>query len=150
MAFLGQEPMLVGGGWHLPRRPARGSPPPSPRITCWLTLAATPGPTKRQHAPPNTLLPAADVVLWPDRSIIKQSYDARERLQDPSLPLHLGFGNLNGDGFGIGWYAASQERREQDPTPCMFKSVTPAWWVLYMWRAAAARALAWEEGAGDG
>ena len=29
----------------------------------------------------------ADVVLWPDRSIIKQSYDARERLKDPSLPF---------------------------------------------------------------
>lgn len=32
----------------------------------------------------------ADVVLWPDRSIIKQSYDARERLKDPTLPFHLG------------------------------------------------------------
>ncbi|KAI8475320.1 MAG: nucleophile aminohydrolase [Monoraphidium minutum] len=68
----------------------------------------------------------ADVVLWPDRSIIKQSYDARERLQDPSLPFHLGFGNLNGDGFGIGWFN-TEERREQDPSPCMFKSITPAW-----------------------
>ena len=62
----------------------------------------------------------------PDRSIIKQSYDARERLQDPSLPNHLGFGNLNGDGFGIGWYAPD-ELREGDPTPCMYKSITPAW-----------------------
>ncbi|KAF8073182.1 Cndp1 [Scenedesmus sp. PABB004] len=68
----------------------------------------------------------ADVVLWPDRSIIKQSYDARERLQDPSLPNHLGFGNLNGDGFGIGWYTPD-ELREGDPTPCMYKSITPAW-----------------------
>ena len=41
----------------------------------------------------------ADVVLWPDRSIIKQSFDARERLGDPALSLP---GNLNGDGFGIG------------------------------------------------
>ena len=68
----------------------------------------------------------ADVVLWPDRSIIKQSYDARERLQDPSLPQHLGFGNLNGDGFGIGWFN-TEERRAVDPAPCMFKSITPAW-----------------------
>ena len=45
----------------------------------------------------------ADVVLWPDRSIIKQSYDARERKMDTSLPSHLAYGNLNGDGFGIGW-----------------------------------------------
>lgn len=32
----------------------------------------------------------ASSVLWPERSIIKQSYDARERLLDPSLPAHLG------------------------------------------------------------
>jgi predicted glutamine amidotransferase len=94
----------------------------------------------------------ADVVLWPRHSIIKQSYDARERLRDPSLPMHLGFGNLNGDGFGIGWYApeaaaggggASEThhhgshhgqthhgqgpRRAVDPSPCLFKSITPAW-----------------------
>lgn len=31
----------------------------------------------------------ADVVLWPDRSILKQSYDARERKMDASLPCHL-------------------------------------------------------------
>lgn len=66
----------------------------------------------------------ADVVLWPDRSIIKQSYDARERKQDPSLPMHLGFGNLNGDGFGIGWFLPDQEK---DPSPCVFTSITPAW-----------------------
>eukprot|EP00798_Chlamydomonas_sp_ICE-L_P015336 gene15336-21422_t len=68
----------------------------------------------------------ADVVLYPDRSIIKQSYDARERLQDPSLPAHVGFGNLNGDGFGIGWFSAD-DQRAKDPTPCVFTSVTPAW-----------------------
>ena len=31
----------------------------------------------------------ADVVLWPDRSILKQSYDARERKMDATLPQHL-------------------------------------------------------------
>ena len=67
----------------------------------------------------------ADVVLWPDRSIIKQSYDARERIMDISLPSHLAHGNLNGDGFGIGWHNASAE--PPDPTPCVFTSVTPAW-----------------------
>jgi hypothetical protein len=60
------------------------------------------------------------------RSIIKQSYDAKERKQDPSLPMHLGFGNLNGDGFGIGWFSPD-ERREADPSPCVFTSITPAW-----------------------
>ena len=69
---------------------------------------------------------AADCVLWPDRSIIKQSYDARERKQDPSLPMHVGFGNLNGDGFGIGWFS-NEDRREADPSPCVFTSITPAW-----------------------
>jgi len=38
----------------------------------------------------------ADVVVRPSRSIIKQSYDARERRNDSSLPFHLGYGNLNG------------------------------------------------------
>lgn len=50
----------------------------------------------------------ADVVTYPKRSIIKQSYDARERLLDPTLPDHLGFGNLNADGFGIGFYSAEE------------------------------------------
>ncbi|GAX84568.1 hypothetical protein CEUSTIGMA_g11989.t1 [Chlamydomonas eustigma] len=68
----------------------------------------------------------SDVVLWPDRSIIKQSYDARERLKDPTLPFHLGHGNLNGDGFGIGWYCPEHQRRT-DPAPCVFTSITPAW-----------------------
>ena len=31
----------------------------------------------------------ADVVVHPSRSIIKQSYDARERRNDSSLPFHL-------------------------------------------------------------
>ena len=34
----------------------------------------------------------ADIVLWPSRSIIKQSYEARERRNDSSLPFHLGYG----------------------------------------------------------
>ncbi|KAI8105103.1 hypothetical protein M9435_000274 [Picochlorum sp. BPE23] len=66
----------------------------------------------------------ADVVLWPSRSIIKQSYEARERRNDSSLPCHLGYGNLNGDGFGIGWYSPCSMN---DASPCTFTSVTPAW-----------------------
>lgn len=97
----------------------------------------------------------ADIVLWPQRSIIKQSYDARERKGDPNLPFHLAHGSLNGDGcvqwrmrgstnhyhihrhalgvrvecgcrFGIGWFSP-EERRAVDPAPCVFTSVTPAW-----------------------
>ena len=71
-------------------------------------------------------------ILWPDRSIIRQSYDARERLLDPSLPAHLGFGNLNADGFGIGWYTnpspcEARMHGVDKVTPCTFKSITPAW-----------------------
>jgi hypothetical protein len=64
-----------------------------------------------------------------DRSIIRQSYDARERLLDPTLPAHLGHGNLNADGFGIGWYtrASPCEPSVAQNTPCTFKSITPAW-----------------------
>ena len=65
-------------------------------------------------------------MLYPSRSIIKQSYEARERRNDSTLPFHLGYGNLNGDGFGIGWYSSSQVIRS-DPCPCTFTSVTPAW-----------------------
>lgn len=74
----------------------------------------------------------ARTILWPDRSFIRQSYDARERLLDPSLPAHLGHGNLNADGFGIGWYSVSSPCQAQmqgtdKQTPCTFKSITPAW-----------------------
>lgn len=91
------------------------------RFTAHVHAAATSSPPLYSHTSPHTLKSTG-----PDRSIIKQSYDARERLQDPSLPNHLGFGNLNGDGFGIGWYAPD-DLREGDPTPCMYKSITPAW-----------------------
>ena len=53
----------------------------------------------------------ADLLTRSDQSLIRQSFEARER-QEP----------LNGDGFGVGWYAD-----ETDPTPCVFTSVQPAW-----------------------
>lgn len=40
------------------------------------------------------------------------------------------YGNLNGDGFGIGWFSQHQECKPQDPSPCVFTSVTPAWYNL--------------------
>lgn len=54
----------------------------------------------------------ADWLIRPSNSLIRQSYRARE-MPEP----------LNGDGFGIGWYAGSGP----DPTPCLFTSLTPAW-----------------------
>lgn len=58
---------------------------------------------------------------------LQQSYDARERLTDHTLPFHLGYGNLNGDGSGIGWFANNTCGTLLDTTPCTFTSVTPAW-----------------------
>lgn len=52
-----------------------------------------------------------DLLYKPKHSIIKQSYQATE-MEEP----------LNGDGFGIGWYA-----RDIEPEPAVFTSVRPAW-----------------------
>lgn len=57
----------------------------------------------------------------------QQSYDARERKNDSSLPHHLVYGNLNGDGFGIGWFGTCAGCRPDAGNPCVFTSVTPAW-----------------------
>ncbi|PRP74395.1 hypothetical protein PROFUN_10293 [Planoprotostelium fungivorum] len=59
----------------------------------------------------------ADLLTYPTRSIITQSYASRERLQ----------GNTNGDGFGVGWYPPDDASGEQSGTPCVYTSVTPAW-----------------------
>lgn len=53
----------------------------------------------------------ADLLYRPANSLIMQSHHARER-EEP----------LNGDGFGVGWYAPLI-----DPSPCVQRSVTPAW-----------------------
>jgi ergothioneine biosynthesis protein EgtC len=53
----------------------------------------------------------SDLITRSEQSLIRQSFKARER-KEP----------LNGDGFGVGWYA-----HEIDPTPCVFTAVTPAW-----------------------
>lgn len=56
-------------------------------------------------------IPIADLVTRPAHSLIRQSYKARER-QEP----------LNGDGFGLAWYAPDISRH-----PATFRDVTPAW-----------------------
>ena len=53
----------------------------------------------------------ADLLYRPTNSLIMQSYHARERAEP-----------LNGDGFGVGWYVP-----DTDPTPCVQRSVSPAW-----------------------
>lgn len=62
---------------------------------------------------------AADLVTRPSRSIITQSFDARERLT--ADPLHPGY--LNGDGFGLGWYSSNPN----DVIPCVYRQARPAW-----------------------
>lgn len=53
-----------------------------------------------------------DQLLYqPDHSLIKQSYKAKE-MEEP----------LNGDGFGIGWYA-----NQLSNEPAVFNSIRPAW-----------------------
>lgn len=54
----------------------------------------------------------SDLLTKPAHSIINQSFDSRLRL-DMRNPI-------NGDGFGVGYYAANNE-------PCIFKAITPAW-----------------------
>src|SRR5699024_6136821 len=56
-------------------------------------------------------LPIDDLLYKPDHSLIKQSYQAHE-LPEP----------LNGDGFGLGWYAP-----EVSSEPAVFTSIMPAW-----------------------
>eukprot|EP00049_Salpingoeca_infusionum_P026151 m.24071 g.24071 ORF g.24071 m.24071 type:complete len:1374 (-) comp8560_c0_seq1:2404-6525(-) len=65
----------------------------------------------------------ADLVTRPTRSIIAQSYEARERITER--------GYLNGDGFGLGWYplpvAGVPSTGQETIKPCIFKSTGPAW-----------------------
>ena len=53
----------------------------------------------------------ADLLYRPANSLILQSFHAKERTEP-----------LNGDGFGVGWYAP-----QISSTPCVFASLTPAW-----------------------
>lgn len=54
----------------------------------------------------------SDLLTKPAHSIINQSFDSRLRL-DMRNPI-------NGDGFGVGYYTASNK-------PCIFRAITPAW-----------------------
>ena len=64
----------------------------------------------------------SDLLLKTEQSLIIQSFHAKER-QEP----------LNGDGFGVGWYAP-----EIDPTPCVYTSIQPAWSNRNLFRLAEA------------
>jgi glutamine amidotransferase len=79
---------------------ARRDGPPPPRRSAVCRFAFYLGTPIRMSA----------LVTEPDNSIIRQSYRAKER-EEP----------LNGDGFGVGWYATG------DVVPAVFRSLTPAW-----------------------
>jgi ergothioneine biosynthesis protein EgtC len=51
------------------------------------------------------------LLIEPDHSLIRQSTHSKER-EEP----------LNGDGFGVGWYASGRSAE-----PAVFRSITPAW-----------------------
>ena len=53
----------------------------------------------------------SSLLLEPEHSLIHQSVRSKER-EEP----------LNGDGFGVGWYA-----NELSHEPAVFRSITPAW-----------------------
>jgi len=53
----------------------------------------------------------SSLIIEPTHSLIRQSTHSLER-EEP----------LNGDGFGIGWYA-----RDHTTEPAVFRSITPAW-----------------------
>lgn len=53
----------------------------------------------------------SSLLVEPEHSLIRQSTHSRER-EEP----------LNGDGFGVGWYAADPRLE-----PAVFRSITPAW-----------------------
>ena len=53
----------------------------------------------------------ADLISRPVNSLIRQSFKSKERSEP-----------LNGDGFGVGWYAP-----EIAAVPSVFTSITPAW-----------------------
>mmetsp|Transcript_129705 Transcript_129705/g.193069 ORF Transcript_129705/g.193069 Transcript_129705/m.193069 type:complete len:318 (+) Transcript_129705:37-990(+) len=63
--------------------------------------------------PQNPIL-MSNLLILPPRSIIHQSYACELREKSPSSAL-------NGDGFGVGWYANSSI------SPCIFTSISPAW-----------------------
>lgn len=54
--------------------------------------------------------------------------DARHSLVAQSLDSPLGAETVNGDGFGLGWYPASNgDDSGQPPKPGLFRSMEPAW-----------------------
>lgn len=56
-------------------------------------------------------IPVASLVTDPHHSMIRQSFKSRERSEP-----------LNGDGFGVAWYA-----KDHSDQPAVFRDISPAW-----------------------
>jgi len=56
-------------------------------------------------------IPVSSLVTDPHHSMIRQSFKAKERSEP-----------LNGDGFGVAWYA-----RDYSNEPAVFRDISPAW-----------------------
>ena len=71
-----------------------------------------------------------DLLYRSERSIIRQSFDARERLGGTGGAVYE-VGNLNADGFGLGWYRNDDQTCAKNVVhqhqPCVFRDTGPAW-----------------------
>eukprot|EP01084_Bolivina_argentea_P000472 884_1 len=63
----------------------------------------------------------ADLLTRPTHSIVKQSYDCKERTVHYAVPA-----SINADGFGVAWYPLQKDIDKSDEA-CLFSSVLPAW-----------------------
>ncbi len=55
------------------------------------------------HANKEYFLIFVDLLTHPTRSIVTQSYASKERIES----------NLNGDGFGVGWYTQNHIKKKK-------------------------------------
>ncbi|RII20248.1 Amidohydrolase EgtC [Streptomyces sp. YIM 130001] len=56
-------------------------------------------------------LPLAEVLVSPDHSLLRQSWEPRRQR----------YGTVNADGFGVGWYV------DGDPVPARYRQAGPVW-----------------------
>eukprot|EP00483_Globobulimina_turgida_P006630 UN06640 len=75
----------------------------------------------------------ADLLTRPTHSIVKQSYDCKERTVHYAVPA-----SINADGFGVAWYPLKDNHNithshnchdapDSEEGACLFSSVLPAW-----------------------
>ncbi|KAH9260712.1 hypothetical protein BASA81_001179 [Batrachochytrium salamandrivorans] len=71
---------------------------------------------------------AAELLFRPTNSIVRQSFDAKQRANGAKLENPYAHGSLNADGFGMAFYGSFEgEDEEQKKLPCVFTELLPAW-----------------------